>query len=235
MPTGSSVVPVLVGLQEAPGHQAEGVAVRELAAIEQGVDAVAGRHEQVGRRKRPPVRASGRLGQRQAIAADLGQGDGSRVEVEVLAVGVQALEDGDGHLIEEGPVQEAPPLDLPRRHDHARLANAVDEVELLLGRVPQDVELVESNVVFVAGLAFGQRLVARGRGHDQHDPLAGIGDPRQLVHRPAHDPRAPVAPDATWIAVVPWMCGWYHWRPSWWVRPRRCPSGAGRPHPGPPG
>jgi hypothetical protein len=24
---------------------------------------------------------------------------------------------------------------------------------------------------------------------------------------------APAAPEATWIAVVPWMCGWYHCRP----------------------
>lgn len=38
--------------------------------------------------------------------------------------------------------------------------------------------------------------------------------------RPSTAPRtihAPVAPEATWMAVLPWMCGWYQSSPSWWT------------------
>jgi hypothetical protein len=80
---------------------------------------------------------------------------------------------------------------------------------------PRTHEVVERDVVLVAGLAVGQRRVAHGRRREDHHPLARV---LAMPGSSSTGPRtihAPVAPDATWIAVLPWMWGWYQNRPSW--------------------
>lgn len=132
-------------------------------------------------RGKPECVAFVELGQRDAVASDLGGFDGH--EIEVIALRVFGRVELDADLVGASGVHHAPALDLIRRRLQARLQLAIDEGG---PRRFDGEEIGDGEVILGAFLAVfernGVRVIDRDLGH-HHDALFGVFDFFDLVER----------------------------------------------------